>query len=168
MTRALLLILAVMVLGTIGCGESEDDGPPDSRPATGITAEDFEILARIQGKVRAWNRTATPWVEAFGGDDVDRFLAEHRRALRPLHVAVSGIEGGALQIGDPDLRRRLRSIADLYRDEYDVILEVGDHVIAGDFEASQRAATRLRRISRRKGEHTEELVDEYPELGREF
>lgn len=158
------VVLALIVVA-IGCGGG--DSHP-GRPATGISNEDAELVERIRADVRAWNRAATPWVRAFSGNDLQRFLAVHRRSLKPLHAAASGIEFGALQIAEPALRRRLVRIADGYRAEYNLITDIGDYAAGGQFGASRRATRQLRRVTRRKGEQAERLADDYPELGREF
>lgn len=165
MSAMRLPVVLALIVVAIGCGGGDSH---QGRPATGISKEDAEIVERIRADVRAWNRAATALVSAFGGDDLERFLAVHRRSLKPLHVAAGGIEFGALQIQEPALRRHFVRIADGYRAEYNLITDIGDYAAAGQFGPSRRATRQLRRVTRRKGEQAERLADDYPELGREF
>jgi hypothetical protein len=165
MKRRVPWALLVLVMA-VGCGDdSEGDG---GRPAGEISDEDAAIISRIQTDVRAWDRAAAPWVQAYGGNDAERFLRVHRRSLKPLNSAAAGIQGGALQIADTKLRRDLVPIGDAYRDQFDRIVDIGDYVLAGDYAASRSAGRALRRINRRKGELAQRLVNDFPELGREF
>jgi hypothetical protein len=164
LARPLPPVLAVALAVLAGCGGGSDGG----RPATGISEEDVEIVSRIRGDVRDWNRAAAPWVRAFGGEDLERFLRVHRGSLKPLHVAASGIEGGALQIEDERLRLHFVQLGDAYRAEFNRIVDIGDHAEAGDLAAVRRALRKLRRVNRRKGELAERLADDFPELGRDF
>src|SRR4051794_5187569 len=120
--RMASLIVSIAVLPSlVACGSSQNG----ARPATGISAHDQRVLARIQDGTRAWGKAATPWVRAFNGDDLKRFLSVHHRSLKPLNAAVVLMEAGAREIGDPRLRNLIVPISHDYRAEFDAIVDIG-------------------------------------------
>jgi uncharacterized protein YjiS (DUF1127 family) len=159
------LMIGALMIGALGCG---DDGSNGARPDTGISEADTAVVADIGTNVRTWNRVAGEWVQAYGGDSAERFLRVHRDTVRPLHRTAARIEIAARQIEDARLRRHLVPISDAYRDQANLIVDIGDHVTAGEFAVARRKTRRLRDIGREKGQLANQLVSDFPELGREF
>jgi hypothetical protein len=163
MRNNVLAALAV-ACALASCGD-DDSG---QRPDTGISAHDEAVMLRIDTQVRKWNRAAAPWVKAFGGDDANRFLVVHERSLKPLNSVAARVEVGSRQIADRALRVLVIPIGDQYRGQFNAMVDIGAATRSGDQEAIDAALKRLRRANRRKGELALELVDRFPEFGRNF
>lgn len=155
MRRPLTLAVA-LTLGLGACGGSDKSGS--------ISPHDLNQALTIQDYVRQWNDQAGQWLAAYQSGNLRRFRRTVKRLDPQLNAATDNMTAEIAKIEGTRLRSSLASIAALYHREFDELVNLQDHALAGEVEAARRSEEELRRLGRKKAESAAKLVQDYPAL----
>lgn len=159
--------LTLLLCGTllIGCGAPAGTATqPAPRSADAVTDRDRAVVARFQRDTRQWNATTIDYFGAVNGDQ-GKLTATTNTLGAKLARTVAQLSQRPAQIQNVDLRRRLLTIGDLYRQQFEALVDVRDAQVAGNRARFDRATRLLRRLARRKTDLATKLVVRFPALG---